>query len=423
MRLLRLQVPIWVVVPLIGLMLVFGTGGGFVAGWMMQPATNCPESPEVCENFGAFWQVWQLASDNFVDPEAVQPAHMTEGAINGMLDSLGDQGHTRYLSADDARRWDESLSGEFEGIGAYLDLRDGRPIIVSPIEGSPAEAAGLRDNDSILQIDGQDTQGWTIEEVVAQIRGPRGSTVLLKIQHIDEDAPVEVSVRRDKIEVPSVTWRMLPDSQIALVQLTTFSDNSASSMIRALSEAKGQGARAVILDIRNNLGGYVQEAVTIASQFLPEGTPVLLEEDRSGKRVTTSTEGGGVALDMPMVVLINYNTASSSEILSGALQDAKRAKLVGVRTVGTGTVLTTYPLDDGAKLLLGTVQWLTPEGRKIHNQGIEPDVEVPLPFDVSPLSPREAAKLTPEELQQSGDVQLVQGFDLLKQEMAQESTP
>lgn len=418
MRLFRIELPIWLVVPLLGIMLLLGAGGGFAAGWIVHPTTNCPESPEVCEEFGAFWEVWQLASENFVDAEAVQPDRMTEWAINGMLDSLGDQGHTRYLSAEAAHRWDESLSGEFEGIGAYLDMRDDVPIIVAPIEGSPAEAAGLRENDIILKVDGQDTLGWTIEEVVAAIRGPRGSTVVLTVQHIDEEIPVEISVKRDTIEVPNVTWRMLP-GDIALIQLTSFSQRSAAEMTQALTEAKDEGARAVILDIRNNLGGYVHEAIGIASQFLPEGTTVLLEQDRSGTREPSKTIGGGVALDMPMVVLINQNTASSAEILSGALQDEARAELVGVRTVGTGTVLSTYNLEDGAKLLLGTMQWLTPDGREIRRQGIEPDIEVMLPFDVVPLSPREAGQLSAEELHESEDVQLSRAYEVIQEALAQ----
>ncbi|NJN68025.1 MAG: S41 family peptidase [Chloroflexaceae bacterium] len=411
LQVVRLQVPLWVIAPLLGLMLATGLGGGYLGAWLVYRSTNCPEAPEVCQEFGLFWDVWDKASADFVDAEAIVPQRMTEGAINGMLDSLGDQGHTRFLSAEDARRWDESLSGEFEGIGAYLDVRNGQGMVVAPIEGSPAEKAGLLPGDWIIKVDGQETQGWTIEELVSRIRGTRGSQVVLTIQHPGEERIVDIAITRDRIEVPSVNWSMLP-GDIALIRLDSFQQRATEEMERALNAARSQGARRVILDLRNNQGGFVYEAIGVASHFLPEGTPVFLEEDRTGTRTVQETHEGGVALDIPMVVLINFGTASSAEIVSGALQDAQRAQLVGVRTVGTGTVLMTYNLEGGAKLLLGTVQWLTPKGRLIRKQGIAPDIEVALPPGTRPLSPEEAASLTPEELLQSDDVQLVRALEL-----------
>jgi carboxyl-terminal processing protease len=205
---------------------------------------------------------------------------------------------------------------------------------------------------------------------------------------------------------------MLPND-IAIVYLDSFASRSADEMEAALKEAQEQGAKQLILDIRNNGGGLVNEAIGIASQFLPEGTPVLLEQNRDGDREVSEARSGGVALDIPMVVLINFHTASSAEILSGALQDQERAPLIGVRTVGTGTVLTPYELEGGAKLLLGTQQWLTPNGRTIRNQGISPDIEIALPVDIAPLSPREAAALSEDELMESEDVQLVKAIEVL----------
>lgn len=409
----RFHVPLWVAAPLLGLMLVAGLGGGYMGSWLVSRSSSCPESPDVCEQFGIFWEVWGKASDNFVDAEAIDPPQMTEGAINGMLDSLGDQGHTRFLSAKDAQQWDESLSGEFEGIGAYLDVRNGQGMVVAPIEGSPAEKAGLLPGDRIIKVDGQETRGWTIEELVSRIRGTRGSTVVLTVQHLGEEQFVDVAITRDRIEVPSVSWSMLA-GDVALIRLDSFQQRATEEMERALTAAQNEGARRVILDLRNNQGGFVYEAIGVASQFLAEGTPVLLEEDRSGQRTAQKTSEGGVALDIPLVVLINFGTASSAEIVSGALQDAERAQLVGVRTVGTGTVLTTYNLEGGAKLLLGTVQWLTPNGRLIRKQGIAPDIEVALPPGVQPLSPADAAELTAKELSQGDDVQLVRALEVVE---------
>lgn len=416
-RIIRMKLPLSVVLPLLCVTLLLGTGGGYAGALLWFGPTVCTESKTVCQEFQLFWKVWQITSKNFVDPQAIVPEIMVEGSINGMLDSLGDRGHTRFLPAEAARKWDESLSGEFEGIGAYLDMRNGQGYVVAPIDGSPAQRSGLLPGDQIITVNGQSTIGWTIEELVSQIRGPKGSTVTLTIIHLGADESVDVAIQRDKIEVPSVSWQMLPD-QIALIRLTTFAQRSSEEMKQALTQARNQGARMLIFDLRNNQGGYVHEAIGIASQFLPEGTTVLIEEDRNGQQVAKKTEAGGIALDLPMVVLINYNTASSSEIVSGALQDAGRAKLVGVRTVGTGTVLTTYRFDSGARLLLGTVQWLTPTGRLIRKQGIEPDVEVVLPIGSRMLSPAELATISATDLQASEDIQLLRAIEIVRQPAA-----
>lgn len=408
----RAQVPVWVITPVLMLAFIFGMGGGFVGARQLTPVTECPAAPEVCEQFGIFWEVWDVASKNFVEADAVVPKQMIEGAIAGMLDSLGDQGHTRFLSAEDADRWAESITGSFEGIGAYIDVRDGQTVIVAPIEGSPAEAAGIRAGDIILEVDGESTTGWTVEELAARVRGPRGTMVRLKILHGGEAAPVELEVRRDKVEIPSVSWTMLPEN-VAFVRLNSFAQRATDEMELALQEAQAQGAQALILDLRDNPGGLVNEALGIASQFLPRGTVVLMEEKRDGSRTSSRTQAEGVALDMPMIVLVNFNTASSAEIVSGALQDAGRATVVGVPTTGTGTVLTTFTLDDGSQLLLGTSQWLTPAGRLIRNEGITPDVEVTLPAGAQQLSPNAAEQLSPDELAQSEDAQLRKALELI----------
>jgi carboxyl-terminal processing protease len=414
----RAQMPVWLIAPFLGLALVSGMFGGTVLAQQLTPARECPAAPDVCEQFTVFWQVWDLASENFVEAEAVVPERMIEGAVQGMLDSLGDQGHTRFLSADDAERWAESISGSFEGIGAYIDVRDGQTIIVAPIEGSPAEAAGIRAGDIIIAVDGEDTSGWTIEELVTNVRGPEGTTVVLTVIHLDQTAPVDIEVERAEVEVPSVSWTMLPDDiaeDIAYVRLNSFAQRSADELERALSEAQAEGAEGIILDLRDNPGGLVNEALGVAGQFLPEGTTVLLEERRSGERTPSRTRAEGVAQDVPLVVLVNFNTASSSEIISGALQDEGRAMVVGVPTVGTGTVLSTFSLDNGSQLLLGTSQWLTPDGRLIRNQGITPDIEVLLSADAQQLSPTTIQSLSNEEIEESGDEQFFEAVRVLEE--------
>lgn len=408
----RARLPIWLVVPLLAFTLLFGMGGGLLAGYFLnRPVASCPDTPEVCQEFSVFWESWKLARERYVEPEAIETDAMTAGAVNGMLETLGDEGHTRFLSAEEASEWDESLRGSFEGIGAYIDVRDGQTVIVAPIEGSPAEQAGIRPGDVILAVNGESTDGWGVDELRTAVRGPKDTPVTLRVLHPGESEPVELTITRAEVTVPSVSWRMLPNN-LALVRLSSFDDDAGTELKTALGDAQAQGARAVILDLRNNPGGLLDQAVEVASQFLPEGTTVLLEENREGEREATVTLSGGVALELPLILLINKNSASSSEIVSGALQDAGRATLVGETTFGTGTVLTPFRLSDGSRLLLGTQQWLTPEGRLIRGQGIEPDESVELPAEVAPLSPAEAAELSAESLRESPDVQLSRAIAL-----------
>jgi carboxyl-terminal processing protease len=236
---------------------------------------------------------------------------------------------------------------------------------------------------------------------------------VLTVIHPGETAPVDIEVVRDTIEIPSVSWVMLPDN-VAFVRLNSFAERSAAELEEALIEAQEQGATTLVFDMRDNPGGLVKEAIGVASQFLPSGTTVLVEETRDDERNATRTDFAGAAQDIPMVVLVNFNTASSAEIVSGALQDAGRAQVIGVPTVGTGTVLSTYRLDDGAQLLLGTAQWLTPDGRVIRNQGITPDVEVMLPLDAQQLAPSTVREMSAEDLMQSEDVQLLEALDVLQ---------
>jgi carboxyl-terminal processing protease len=412
-RALRAQLPIWLVAPMLGLTLAIGLGGGYLGAELRRAPITCPEEPEVCAQFENFWRTWELAEEEYVDPAAVVPTKMIDGAIEGMLDTLGDNGHTRYLPPEAARAEREELSGRFEGIGAYIDVRDGLPIIVQPIEGTPAEQAGLRPNDIILKVDGENVRGVSVEELRQKVRGPKGTPVTLTIQHADETEPVEITIIRATINEPSVSWRMLPN-QVALINLNQFAERSSEEMQQALTRAQEQGATSIVLDLRNNPGGYVTELVGVASQFLPPDTTVLIEQDREGKQTPYKTNEGGLATTLPLVVLVNQNSASSAEILAGALKDAGRARLIGEPTFGTATVLRTFNLDGGAQVRLGTTQWLTPQGEEVRGKGIEPDEIVPLAPDVAPLTPSRAANLDAQALSDSDDKQLVRALEVLQ---------
>ncbi len=416
----RWRLPIWLVLPMMALTLVVGLAGGFVLGNYVlnrpilpfQSTSDCPLSSDECQEFASFWQAWNIASKNFVDPQAIDTERMTDGAIEGMLDSLGDAGHTRYLPPEVAEQYKESLQGRFEGIGAYIDVKDDQPLIVQPIEGSPAERAGIKPGDLILKVNGEDVRGVTVEELRSKVRGPTGSTVTLTILHEGEEAPVDVQVVREEIKVPSTSWRMLPN-KVALVKLVQFSAPAPEDMRAALSEAKAQGAQSIVLDLRNNPGGFVNALVDIASEFMPEGKTILLQENREGVRQEYKTHGGGVATDIPLVVIVNNNTASAAEILAGALRDQGRARVIGTATFGTATVLNQFDLTDGGRILLGTSQWLTPKGEEVRGVGIAPDEVVDLPSDATPLTPREAAELSAQALRESSDVQLRRALELV----------
>ncbi len=415
-RLIQFRLPFW----LVSLLLVFTLAAGMSSGvWLgvllnRAPAAPCPDTVEVCADFAVFWDVWQLARERYVDPNAADPARMLEGAVDGMLATLGDEGHTRFLTAAEAAQWQESLSGAFEGIGIYVGQRNGVLLILALIEGSPAASAGLRAGDQIRAVDGVAVDGWSVDDLVARVRGPSGTTVTLEVSRRESDR-LQFTITRAKIIAPSVTWAMLPN-QIALVRISSFDEQSARGVRDALTAAQAAGAQKLILDLRNNPGGLLNALITIAGEFLPANTAVLIERNRDGSQRVTTTRAAGIAQELPLVVLINGGSASAAEILAGALQDAGRAVLVGETTVGTGTVLTPFRLSGGAQLLLGTQEWRTPAGRQIRGKGVEPDRVVPQPLEAPILWPAELRELDPAALPTIDDVQLLTAIAILNEQ-------
>lgn len=403
--------PFWLVLLLMACTLALGTGAGYVRGAESE-TTNCTESVEVCAKFSNFWKVWNLAEARFVEPEEIKPDDMIEGAINGMLDSLGDQGHTRYLTAEQNQRFTEGLDGTYEGIGAYVDGSGQLPVIVAPIEGSPAEAAGVLPGDVVLRIDGQPTEGLSIDEVISLIKGPKGTSVTLQIRHDGEEAPVDITITRAAVTVPAVTWRMLPGN-VAHIRLSQFSEDANTELRTALDAARRQGARGLVMDVRDNPGGLRDQATAITSMFVPKGEVVLIEAGRDGAQKLYRSSESNPLLDLPMVVLINNGSASSAEIFAGALQDYKRATIVGVPTAGTGTILTPIALDDGSSVLLGTAQFQTPKGRSLRHDGVTPDITLGLEAGVRPLTPSTAKNLSDAEILRTPDLQLRRALSIL----------
>lgn len=382
-------------------------GAGVVAGPRVQATMGVTPAAVagLPVEFRALLQVWSLVNDNYVDHKAVDPKTMAYAAINAMLGTLRDTGHTRFLTADEYRGQQEHFQGQFTGIGTTVAVRDRRPVILEPVPGAPAEKAGLRADDVILAIDGRDTTDMAPEDAAKLIRGRRGTTLVLTVRR-GGGAAFDVSVVRDVIPIVTIRWQMLGGSDVADISIGEFSDGTDRKLDDAIQAARKEGAKRFIIDVRDDPGGLLGESVGVTSAFVSRGT-VLIEEDAKGNRQTFNVDGNVVAPTEPVVVLVNKNTASAAEIFAGAMRDNRRAEIIGVTTLGTGTVLSTYQLKDGSALLLGTQQWLTPSGQTIKDRGITPDNVVSLPEGATMLQPGSTSfPKTWQEAARADDAQL-----------------
>jgi carboxyl-terminal processing protease len=363
------------------------------------------------QSLALFAEALDTVRDDYVDREAIDPEKQTYGAIEGMLDTLGDEGHTRFLTPEERERNREGLSGSYVGIGVTLESEDEEVVVTSPVEGSPADEAGVEPGDVVVAVDGESVREEDLSEVVEKIRGPEGTRVELTVLRDGEERVFDLE--RIEIETPAASWVLIPGSDVAHVRLSSFSDDSAEKLGQAFEEARAAGARRFVLDLRNNPGGRLDQAVEMAGDFLQPGSVVYVRQDASGEREEIRVEGGSEPTDAPMVVLVNDGTASSSEILAGALRDNDRATVIGETTFGTGTVLSEFVLRDGSAILLGVAEWLTPDGDYIRETGIVPDEKVSLGEDAEPLTPDEARDLPREEILES-DSQLRRAFEKLQ---------
>ena len=353
-----------------------------------------------------------VIQQHYVDREAASDEQLQLGALAGMVDILGDVGHSRFMTPAMVAEQANYISGEFEGIGAYVEMRDGFVTIVSPIDNSPAQAAGIMPGDVVTAVDGQDVAGMSLQDVVNMILGPAGTPVTLTLFRPETSEELTLTLERARIELQNVTWTLLPGTTVAQIRIAGFSERVGDDLATAIEAATAQGATGLILDLRNNPGGLLSEAINVAGRFLPKDTVVVLRQNADDE-VTEMTSDVDTPTTLPLVVLINQGSASASEIVSGALQDHGRATLVGETTFGTGTVLNEFGLSDGSAILLATEKWLTPDGRVIWRQGIVPDEEVSLTGPVQLLIPETADDLTPEQLTASGDAQVLRAIELL----------
>lgn len=332
-------------------------------------------------DFKLFWDTWDLLSRTYIDKKALDPSKLFYGAISGMVSAVGDP-YTVFLPPEQQKSTKEELNGSFDGVGIQLGFKDEKPsrlVVIAPVGGTPAEKAGIKPQDLIVKIDDKDTTGMSVPEAVRLIRGPKGTKVNLTIYREGEPDTKVYTLTRETIIVKSaeVNFKEVKDGKnIAVIKLSRFGERTKDEWTETVNEIISKNPSGAILDLRNNPGGYLEGAVFIASEFL-DGGDVVLQENNEGVRIPFKVNRGGKLTKLPMVVLINKGSASASEIVAGALQDRKRAKLLGEKSFGKGTIQEAQELPGGTGIHITVAKWLTPNGRWVNEtQGLDPDVKI-----------------------------------------------
>ena len=350
-------------------------------------------------DFALFWKVWELLKDKYVDRGKLDAHTLLYGAIDGMLSATGDP-YTTFFDPEENKEFQEDISGTFEGIGAEMGIQDKVLTIIAPLEGMPAEKAGLQAGDKILKIDDQNTADMSLEEAVSRIRGTKGSEVRLTLFRDGDEESRDITIRRDVILVKSVRFEM-KENAIAFIRVSRFGDDTEKEFEAAVKQTLDNKAQRLIIDMRNNPGGFLETSIRMASLLLPRGTVVVMEENGAGERKEMKARGGDVLSGIPTAVLINEGSASASEILAGALRDNRdNVTLIGKKSFGKGSVqeLVSVSRDTAAKITVA--RWLTPAGHQINTVGIAPDIEV---------------DITRDDLDSKRDPQLDKALEILKE--------
>lgn len=390
----------------IGIAVAIGFGGGFVFG---KAATSergiVEELPRFIDVFGEKNPTFDLLregveviSEKYVNGTDVTEEDLVYGAMKGMVEALGDP-YSVFLEPPDAKMFREDVGGAFEGIGAEIGMRDGMLTVISPLKGSPAENAGLTAGDQILQVDDTETANLSLDAAVQMIRGQKGTTVVLVVAREGKEESFEISIVRDTIKIPNIVLEE-KEGGIAYIQLYHFTEKASKDFRDTAEEVLRSDATRIVLDLRNNPGGFLEVSVDIAGWFL-EPNLTVVTEDRGGKGKNNSyrTDGSAGLLDYPLVILVNRGSASASEILAGALRDHRGVTIVGEKTFGKGSVQELTNLSDKSSIKITVAKWLTPNGISIQEDGIEPDVVI---------------EMTQEILDSEGDVQLEKAIEVVK---------
>ncbi len=338
--------------------------------FVSDPEKNKPDEVD----FNLFWEAWKKVDQKYVDEGDLNPQERVYGSIRGMIGALGDP-YSGFMDPSETKDFNTDMEGSFEGIGAELGMKEGILTVIAPIEGMPAEKAGLRAGDKILKINEEVTADITIDEAVKKIRGEKGTNVTLTVMRNGDGKTQDITITRGKIEIKSVTYEQKEDG-IAYVRIKKFSEDTSNEFNRVIAQMIADNTKGIVLDMRNNPGGFLSIAVEMASKFVPKGEPVVWEEGRDGQRSAYKALGGDSLSEIPVLVLINEGSASASEILAGALRDLKGHVIVGKKSFGKGSVQQLDNLEGGSSLRITIAKWLTPSGQSIHEVGLEPDIKV-----------------------------------------------
>lgn len=409
------------------MLVAFSTGLGVIVGAGLDgsdgatAATRLATMPE----FKVLEETYDAIREHYVLSDDITDDQLMYGAAAGMVEALGDEGHSTFLDPQEAQDFMRELDSELIGIGVQIDLTGPLPIVIAPIDGSPAYQAGIRPGDVIIAVDGVESAHKDPREIADLIRGEAGTDVTLELRHQDTDKTYEVTITRANITLKPVSYIMMPDN-ILWLRIARFSDGATEGVRNALAWGKEHGMTGMILDLRNNPGGYTSEAMGVGSQFLPAGSVLYKEQLADGSiQEQTITNEGGAWINGDLVVLVNEGSASAAEIVSSAIQDNDRGVLYGETTVGTGTVLSGFTLSDGSMALLGTKLWLTADGHDIWKEGVHPDVVVGEDVEALPTLPIEfeGDQLSETELEKIDDVQLLTAYGALEPGLEPGATP
>jgi len=358
-------------------------------------------------DFSLFWDAYQKLQQNFIDPSKITDQKVIYGAIQGMTNSLGDP-YTDFFNPEQAQRFQQDLSGSFDGIGVEIGIKKDLLTVIAPLKGTPGEKAGLRSGDIIVKINDQDATNMTTDEAVSLIRGPKGTSVTLTILRDGWNSAKDIKITRETIKVPSIKWSLLAspggaggkDQDVAYIQIFQFDDTLSSDFKTTALEILQSPAKKIVLDLRDDPGGYLSAAQDIAGWFLQKGQTVTIEDFGKGKsQQAYKTDGNSNLADYPIVVLINQGSASASEILAGALRDDRNVKLIGTKSFGKGSVQEVVDLRGGSFLKITIAHWLTPKGNSISEVGLDPDIKV---------------DITDQDIQQKKDPQLDKALEIVK---------
>lgn len=362
-------------------LLGFGSAASISGGWLGQQITaiRFGGSKQSAIDFNLYWDTWNRVHRDYVGD--INDQSLLYSSIKGMVNGLNNP-YTIFLDPAEAKRFKEDVTGEFSGIGVEIGMKDKVLTVIAPLDDTPAQKAGLKNGDIIAKIGEKDTSAITIDDAVSLIRGPKDTVVKLTVLPKSSNDLKELEIRRDTITIKSVKFE-IKNNSIGYLHITQFSQDTPNEVRKALDDMKDKKISGIILDLRNNPGGYLDGAQQVASQFISAGV-VVSEQEKNGSKKDLYTTQDPVFPDLPMVVLVNNGSASASEIVAGAVQDRGRAKLVGEKTFGKGSVQSVEKLAGGASLKITVAKWLTPLGRQIDGEGIKPDVEVKLsPADES----------------------------------------